>query len=121
MHTTTRLAAILLSGALAVPLLTGCGSGDGCAGEAYHPDLNQEGAETPIQSLDVWLNAPEGIDNPPVENWIVVDSGDAEPTEVIITNDDGNGWWVSTVKTLKGGWVVSAATDDAAACGDELT
>ncbi len=120
MHTTSRLAAILLTSVLAVPLVAGC-SEDGCEGQAYHPDLDQEGAESPIEALEMWLGGHEGLPVPPVENWIVVDSGEAAPTAVVIKNDDGDGWWVSAARTSSGGWVVSEATDDATGCEDDLS
>jgi len=119
-HTTSRLAAILLTAALAVPLVAGC-SEDGCEGRAYHPDLDQKGAESPIQALETWLGSHEGLPEPPVENWIVIDSGEATPIAVVIENDEGDGWWVSAARTSSGGWVVSEATDDATACEDELS
>jgi hypothetical protein len=108
---------------LAAALVTGCsGSDDGCSGRAYHPSLDQAGAKTPIRALEVWLGDPEGFDRtPPDEGWIVEDSGDPDAAQVVITNDDGGGWWVSAARTTSGGYVVDQATDDAAACGDELS
>lgn len=100
---------------------TGCSDDSDCEGQAYHPDLTEDGAESPIQSLEAWLGTHEGLPKPPVENWIVVDSGEATPTEVVIKNDDGDGWWVSAARTSSGGWVVSEATDNAADCEDELS
>ncbi|GAA4364794.1 hypothetical protein GCM10023146_05820 [Nocardioides caricicola] len=118
-HPTTRLAAGLLSCVLLVALPTGC-SDDGCSGRAYHPDLGADGSETPIQALDVWLSTHEGLSEPPVEDWVVQDSGDPAATEVEITNESGDGWYVTVARTDQGGWVVSAATDDAEGCADEL-
>jgi hypothetical protein len=106
---------------LALTLFTGCSGDDGCEGEAYHPDLGTDGSKTPIASLEVWLGTHEGLPDPPVENWIVVDSGEANAIEVVIKNDDGDGWWVTSARTDSGGWIVSSATDNAAACEDELS
>ena len=117
-HSTTRLAAGFLSCVLLVALPTGC-SDDGCAGQAYHPDLGEDGAETPIQALETWLGTHEGLPEPPVEDWVITDEGAPAATEVVTTNDAGDGWYVTAARTDQGGWVVSSATDDAASC-DEL-
>lgn len=107
--------------ALVVVLLApGC-SRDGCPGTAYRPDLSVSGAETPIRALEVWLGTHEGFGEPPDEGWIVEDPGKADADRVVITNDDGDGWWVATVRTDEGGYVVSEATDHSAGCEDELS
>ncbi len=112
----------LLAGLLALVLgLTGCSGDDGCAGQGYQPDLDGAGAKTPIQALETWLGGHEGLPEPPDAGWIQQDSGDPKADEIVITNDNGHGWWVSTAKTSQGGWVVTEATDDATGCGDELS
>lgn len=116
------LLALLLSLLLALGLVTGCSGGDGCTGHAYHPDLGQDGAKTPIQALETWLGSHEGFDaQPPDRGWIVEDTGAKDPATVVLTNDEGDGWWVSAVRTDSGGYVVAEATDDASGCGDELS
>jgi len=119
-QTKTRLAASILSALLAVPLMTGC-SDDSCDGQAYHPDLDQAGAESPIQALEAWLGGHEGLPQPPVEDWVILESGEAAPTDVSISNEDGNGWWVNATRTSSGGWVVSSATDDSTSCDGDLS
>ena len=107
---------------LTLGLLTGCSGSDGCTGHAYHPDLAQDGAKTPIQALEVWLGSHEGFDGqPPDRGWVVEDTGAKDAARVVLTNDEGDGWWVSTVRTDAGGYVVDQATDDAGGCGDELS
>lgn len=116
----TRFAALLLSGSLALLLPMGCSSDDECQGKALHPDLEQEGDESPISALETWISGPDTFANPPAEDWIVVDSGEKNPAEVVIKNEAGDGWWVSVARTDQGGWVVSAATDNATDCEGEL-
>jgi hypothetical protein len=118
-HPTTRLAAGLLSCVLLVALPTGC-SDDGCDGQAYHPDLGEDGADTPIQALETWLGTHDGLSEPPVEDWVIKDDGDPAATEVQITNEDGAGWYVTAARTDQGGWIVSSATDDAKSCAEDL-
>ena len=103
-------------------LVTGCSGGDDdCSGRAYHPSLDQQGSETPIRALEVWLGSHEGFDQqPPDAGWIQQDTGEEDPARVVLTNEDGDGWWVSTVRTSSGGYVVEQATDNASSCGDEL-
>ena len=114
-----RLLASLL---VTTALVAGCSGDDGCSGTAYHADLGQEGAKTPIQALEAWLGTHEGFDQePPDEGWTIEDSGAKDPAEVVITNEDGDGWWVSALRTESGGYVVNEATDDATGCGDELS
>lgn len=116
----SRLAAALITGALTLTL-PGCSDDEGCDGQSYRPDLGQEGAESPIAALSQWLGSPDGLPDPPTDaDWTVQDTGEEDPSTVVITHHDGDGWWVSTVRTEGGGWVVSAATDDAADCADEL-
>ena len=119
MHPTTRLAAGLLSCVLLVALPTGC-SDDGCDGQAYHPDLSEDGADTPIQALETWLGTHDGLPEPPVEDWVIKDDGDPAATEVQITNGDGAGWYVTAARTDQGGWIVSSATDDANGCAEDV-
>jgi hypothetical protein len=111
----------LVAAVLTTVLVSGCSGDDGCAGTAYHADLDQDGATTPIQALETWLGTHDSFDQPPDEGWIVQDSGAADAATVVITNDDGDGWWVSTVRTNAGGYVVDEATDDAQGCGDEIS
>jgi hypothetical protein len=112
----------LLTGLLAVTLgLTGCSGDDDCRGQSYHPDLDSKGDGSPIAALETWLQRHEGLSEPPDDDWIQVDSGDPEPDQVVIQNDTGDGWWVSVSRTSQDGWVVTQATDDATACGDELS
>ncbi|HEU5037008.1 MAG TPA: hypothetical protein VFT70_08380 [Nocardioides sp.] len=107
---------------LVLAALTGCSDDDGCAGRSYDPDLGQAGAETPIAALEDWLDTHEGITTePPDDGWTVEDSGEEDPARVVITNEDGHGWWVATVRTGSGGYVVDEATADAASCGDQLS
>ena len=107
---------------LAAALVTGCsGSDDDCTGHAYHPSLDQDGSKTPIAALEVWLGDHGGFDQePPDEGWVQQDTGEKDPARVVIRNEDGDGWWVSTVRTTSGGYVVEQATDHATACGDQL-
>lgn len=116
----TLLPALLLT--LTLGLVTGCSGGNDCTGRAYHPDLGQAGAKTPIQALETWLGNHEGFAaQPPDRGWVVEDSGVKDPATVVLTNDEGDGWWVSTVRTDSGGYVVAEATDDATGCADELS
>ena len=109
----------LLTGLLALTLgLTGCSGDEDCQGASYHPDLGQEGAKTPIQALEAWLGTHGDLPEPPDEDWIQADSGDPKADEVVLTNEDGDGWWVSASRTSPGGWVVTQATDDATGCDD---
>ncbi len=111
------LAVVLLLGGLAA----GC-SDDQCHGQVYRPDLARSGAPTPIRALEVWLGTHGGIDqDPPVEGWIVEDPGTEDAERVVITNDEGDGWWVATVRTDDGGYVVSEATDHASGCEEQLS
>jgi hypothetical protein len=113
-----RVLAAAVAAVLATGLLAGCSSDDDCTGRAYHPALDQQGAETPIGALEAWLGSHEGFgEEPPDEGWIQQDSGQEDAATVVLTNDD---WWVSAVRTSSGGYVVAQATDDAADCGDEL-
>lgn len=116
----SRIAALLLGGALVLTLPTGC-SEEGCEGRAFHPDLDQEGAGTPIQALEQWLSSGDVLPDPPVDDWVVVQTDEDDPAEVVMKNDAGEGWWVLAARTTDGGWVVSQATDDAAGCEDELS
>lgn len=109
------VALVLLVGLLA----SGCSDDDSCRGRAYQPDLSVAGEPTPIRALEVWLGSHEGFDQPPDDGWVVQDEGD--PERVVITNDADDGWWVATVRTEDGGYVVGEATDDAARCGDQLS
>ncbi|WP_028638254.1 hypothetical protein [Nocardioides sp. URHA0032] len=110
--------AVLLTGIL----VTGCSGDDDCTGRAYHASLDQDGAKSPIQALEVWLGSHEGFDQaPPDEGWTVKDQGDKDPAAVVITNVEGDGWWVSAVRTTSGGYVVNEATDAASGCEDELS
>lgn len=120
MQKTTRLAAALVTVGLTLALPTGCSDDDGCDGQAYHPDLSQDGGDTPIRGLENWLGGHPGLPTPPDENWIVVQTDEKDPQTVVIKNDDGDGWWVQVARTDRGGWVVSAATDDSAGCKDQL-
>lgn len=107
---------VLLAG-----LTSGC-SGDQCHGQAYRPDLGQAGSATPIRALEVWLGSHQGMDRePPDDGWTVHDPGQEDAERVIITNDDGAGWWVATVRTDSGGYVVSEATDRASDCKGKLS
>lgn len=104
-------------------VLSGCsGSGD-CAGQTYDPDLDQAGAESPIVALQEWLGTHEGFEEePPVdENWVVQDTGEQDAEEVVITHEDGDGWWVQTARTTAGGYVVVQATSELSSCEDELS
>ena len=120
MQKKTRLAAALVSVALTLALPTGCSDDDGCEGRAYHPDLSQDGARSPIAALEDWLGGHEGLPTPPDENWTVVRTDEKDPKTAVIKNDDGDGWWVQVARTEDGGWVVSSATDDATGCQDQL-
>jgi len=105
---------LLLSGPVA------CGDDAGCHGNAYDPDLSAPGAETPIEALVAWLGTDTAFEELPADDgWIVQDGGE-DPERVIIEHDDGDGWWVSTVRTDDGGWAVDMATDDRETCGDRL-
>jgi len=110
---------------VAVLLLAGLASGcsdDQCHGQVYRPDLGEPGASTPIGALEVWLGSHGGIDHePPDDGWIVEDPGVEDADRVVITNDDGDGWWVATVRTDDGGYVVSEATDRASGCEEQLS
>jgi hypothetical protein len=112
----------LLAGLLALTLaLTGCSGDDDCQGQSYHPDLDSKGDKTPIDALETWLGGHQGLPEPPDEDWIQEDSGVPDADEIVITNDGDDGWWVSASETSQGGWVVTQATDDATACGGELS
>lgn len=100
---------------------TGCAGDDPCQGATYDEDLGQQGARSPIEALEAWLGGHEGLPAPPDADWIQEDSGRTTADEVVLTNEDGDGWWVIASRTSPGGWVVTQATDGAAACGDELT
>jgi hypothetical protein len=101
--------------------LSGCSDDDTCRGQVYEVELDQAGAETPIEALEAWLGGGhDGLAEPPDEDWIQTDSGDVQPDEVVLTNENGDGWWVSASRTSEDGWVVTHATDDASGCGDRL-
>lgn len=111
-------AAVLVLGML----VGGCSGDRSCRGQSYHPDRALDGARTPVGALDTWLDTHAGIAaDPPVDGWVVHDAGEGEPNRVVITNDTGDGWWVTAVRTRSGGFVVDEATDDATACGDDLS
>lgn len=112
---------VLLAALLAGSLVTGCSSDHGCDGRTYHPDLDQRGATSPISALDDWLGTDPKLADPPTEGWTVVDPGDAHATSVVITNETGDGWWVSAARTSPGGWVVDQATDDVKGCRGQLS
>lgn len=103
-------------------LLAGCSDADDCAGQTYDADLDQAGAASPILALQDWLSTHEGFDEePPLdENWVVRDTGEQDAEEVVITHEDGDGWWVQAARTSGGGYVVVQATSDFSACEDEL-
>ena len=99
-------------------LLSGCSDDDGCAGRNYQPDLSQQGAASPIEALEAWLSGDTGFATLPADDsWIQQNAG-ADATTVTIESDDGDGWWVRTVQTEDGGWVVDQATDQANDCDD---
>ncbi len=112
----------LLATLLAVTLgLAGCSDDDACQGQTYEEDLGQKGEKSPVDAVEVWLGGHEGLPQPPDEGWVVVDDGSVDPAEVVLTNEDGDGWWVTASRTESGGWVVTQATDDAASCEGELS
>ena len=114
-----RLALLL---ALLLGMASGCSADDaGCRGETYELDLGAEGAQSPILALQDWLGAHEGLGEPPGEGGVVQETGEADPDRVVLTNEDGDGWWVSAVRTDDGGYVVDQATDDWASCEDDLS
>lgn len=107
---------------VAAVLVGGCSGGGSCRGQSYHADRSQPGETTPIAALDTWLDSTVGFDRtPPDDGWTVQDSGDPKASRVVITNEAGDGWWVSVLRTDPGGYVVDGATDNASACGDELS
>jgi hypothetical protein len=119
----TRRAPILLAAVTAVVALvaTGCSEDDGCRGATYDPDLDQAGSATPIEALDVWMDAHEDIEaDPPVDGWSRLQDDDPDADTSVIENDDAGGWWVTVARTTQDGWVVTQATDTAEACGDKL-
>ncbi len=110
--------------ALVATLLTGCSGDDGgdCAGQAYHPDLTEAGEESPMQALSTWLSGATGFEELPADDgWIFSDAGEADPDVVEVRHEEGDGWWVQVVRTDGGGYVVEQATDDWAACEEELS
>ena len=112
----------VLAMVLASVLLAGCSGSDSCTGQAYHPDLGTSGAETPIRALEAWLGTHGGITRePPDDGWAVQDTGEKDPQTVVITNEDGDGWWVSVARTDDGTYVVAQATDDASHCEGKLS
>jgi hypothetical protein len=112
----------LLGGLLTVTLgLSGCSDDAGCTGSTYQPDLDSTGEGSPIAALETWLGTDSDLADPPDDDWIQVDAGEADPARVVLKNDTGDGWWVVVRKTSQDGWVVSEATDDATACGDDLS
>lgn len=114
-----RLPTALLALMLTTGTATACSRDDGCAGQVYHPDLGAGGATSPIDALEVWIESVDDFDPPPpVDGWFVQEADDPQADRVEITNDDGDGWWVATVRTDDGGYVVSEATDEASGCDD---
>ena len=115
---TTAPALVLLAA-----LLTGCsGDGDDCAGQAYRPDLAQQGDEHPVDALNTWLSGATGFDElPDDDTWVMDDPGAAEAPEVVFRSDVGAGWWVHLARTDDGGYVVDQATDEWTSCEDELS
>ena len=112
----------LLTGLLAVSLgLSGCSDGTDCKGSNYDVDLDAKGEGSPIAALEAWLGTDTDLADPPDEDWVVVDSGEEKPERAVLTNSTGDGWWVVARLTSQDGWVVTQATDDATACGDELS
>jgi hypothetical protein len=105
---------------VSVGVLSGCSADDDCAGTSYDADLSRPGAADPIAALDDWLADQTDFSTPPAEDWVQQDGG-AEAAEVVVTNDSGDGWWVSVLRTADGGWVVDAATDNAEGCSDDLS
>lgn len=112
----------LLTGLLAVPLgLSSCSDGADCQGSNYQADLDSSGAGSPIEALDDWLGTDADLADPPDDDWTQVDSGDPKADRIVLTNDTGDGWWVAVTRTSQDGWVVTKATDNATACGDQLS
>lgn len=110
---------LVLSAVLAGSLLTGCTDDQGCTGSSYYADLEQAGQQSPIDALDTWLGTDSDLPDPPDDGWIVLDDETRSDT-VVITNADGDGWWVAVKETSPGGWIVDEATADASGCGDDL-